>query len=116
MHWSGGAPVSGQQFEYAFDDIGNRTQTKAGGNTAGTVLRTASYSPNNLNQYTSREVPGAVDVSGVAWATTAVTVNTQTTDRNLEYFHGEVPVVNTNTSVWEQMRRRCNRRAGCSGC
>ena len=30
-YWSDGTPVAGQQFEYAFDDIGNRTQTQSGG-------------------------------------------------------------------------------------
>jgi hypothetical protein len=29
-YWSDGTPVAKQQFEYAFDDIGNRTSTKKG--------------------------------------------------------------------------------------
>ena len=29
--WADGTPVAGQQFEYAFDTIGNRTSAKAGG-------------------------------------------------------------------------------------
>ena len=29
-YWNDGTPVPGQQFEYGFDDIGNRTSTKAG--------------------------------------------------------------------------------------
>jgi hypothetical protein len=41
-YWSDGTPVAGQQFEYTFDDIGNRTQTKAGGDSGGANLRTAS--------------------------------------------------------------------------
>ena len=61
-YWSDGAPVPGQQFEYGFDDIGNRTSTKAGGNAVGSALRSASYSANTLNQYTSRDVPNAFDV------------------------------------------------------
>src|SRR5271157_3982103 len=65
----------GEQFTYAFDDIGNRTQTQAGGDEHGWNLRTASYSANDLNQYTSRTVPGAVDVIGVATNTATVTVN-----------------------------------------
>jgi YD repeat-containing protein len=60
-YWSDSAPVAGQQFGYSFDDIGNRTQTQAGGNELGLGLRTANYSANNLNQYESRTVPGAVD-------------------------------------------------------
>ena len=46
-----GTPVPGQQFEYAFDDIGNRTSTKAGGDQNGANLRSANYTANNLNQY-----------------------------------------------------------------
>jgi hypothetical protein len=57
-YWSDGTPVAGQQFEYGFDDIGNRTQTKAGGDDSGAGLRPAAYTANNLNQYTSRTVPG----------------------------------------------------------
>jgi YD repeat-containing protein len=34
-YWSDGTPVAGQQFEYGFDDIGNRKQIKAGGDENG---------------------------------------------------------------------------------
>src|SRR5207247_1279642 len=67
-YWSDGTPVPGQQFEYGFDDIGNRTQTKAGGDQNGTGLRSATYSANSLNQYSSRTVPNAFDVVGIATA------------------------------------------------
>jgi uncharacterized protein RhaS with RHS repeats len=30
-YWSNGTPILGQQLEYTYDDIGNRTSTKAGG-------------------------------------------------------------------------------------
>jgi YD repeat-containing protein len=65
-YWPDWTPVAGQQFEYAHDDIGNRTSTKAGGDQNGANLRAATYSANNLNQYTNRTVPGAVDVTGIA--------------------------------------------------
>ena len=42
--------MAGQQFEYAFDDIGNRTQTQAGGDASGAGLRATSYAANTLNQ------------------------------------------------------------------
>ena len=58
--WAEWTPVAGRQFEYGFDDIGNRTSTKAGGDSSGAGLRSASYTANNLNQYTSRDIPGAV--------------------------------------------------------
>ena len=72
--WPDWTPVAGQGFGYAFDDIGNRLSTKAGGDETGSNLRSASYSANKLNQYTSRDVPGAVDVMGLALATETVTV------------------------------------------
>jgi hypothetical protein len=101
--WSDSTPVAGQQFEYAHDDIGNRTGTKAGGDEMGANLRSAAYSANNLNQYTSRDVPGAFDVLGQALGTNAVTVNSQSTYRKGEYFRKEVPVSNGSTSVWQSV-------------
>ncbi|MBX3410799.1 MAG: hypothetical protein KF859_13055 [Phycisphaeraceae bacterium] len=68
--------MPGQQFEYTFDHIGNRTQTKSGGDSAGQNLRTATYTPNLLNQYTSRTVPGTVDIMGFAPAANSVTLAT----------------------------------------
>ena len=93
---SDGTPVAGQQFEYGFDDIGNRTSTAAGGDGSGTGLRAASYTPNRLNQYTSRTVPGAVDILGVANPTAAVTVNGVSADRKGEYFRRELGVTNAS--------------------
>jgi len=34
-YWADGTPVAGQQFTYNFDNIGNRTQTQAGGDGTG---------------------------------------------------------------------------------
>src|SRR5580658_8911338 len=65
----------GQQFDYTFDTIGNRTQTQAGGDQNGANLRVAGYTNNLLNQITSRGVPAYVDVIGDGLATNAVTVN-----------------------------------------
>jgi len=65
-YWSDSTPVAGQQFEYGFDDIGNRTATKAGGDQNGEDLRPASYSNNLLNELTSRDVPNQFDVIGAA--------------------------------------------------
>jgi RHS repeat-associated protein len=102
-YWSDGTPVPGQQFEYAFDDIGNRTGTKAGGDANGANLRNADYSANLLNQYTSRTVPGVVDVMGVGFATNTVTVNSQATYRKGEYFRKEVSVSNSSVPVWQSI-------------
>src|SRR5437588_4596512 len=65
-YWADGRPVPGQQFEYGFDDIGNRSSTKAGGDSSGYNLRAATYTVNNLNQDSSRTVPAAFDVIGIA--------------------------------------------------
>ena len=94
-------PVAGQQFEYAFDDIGNRTGTQDGGDGNGWNLRSASYQANALIQYTARSVPGAVDIMGVAWATNSVLVNGQVAERKGEYFRSELSVNNSSGPVWE---------------
>lgn len=62
-------PVAGQQFDYAFDTIGNRTRTLSGGDTNGVNLRVANYYANNLNQITNRDVLGTNDVVGAAGTT-----------------------------------------------
>jgi len=102
-YWPDQTPVAGQQFEYAFDDIGNRVSAKAGGDDRGAGLRSASYSANLLNQYSSRTVPGAVDVMGMALATNSVTVNGQSVYRKGEYFRKELSVNNASSPVWQQV-------------
>src|SRR5665213_1080811 len=64
--WSDGTLVAGQQCGYAFDTIGNRIQTLTGGDSSGSNLRSATYAANNLNEYTSRTVPGYVEMQGSA--------------------------------------------------
>src|SRR5207248_7008633 len=76
-YWSDWTPVAGQQFEYVFDDIGNRSSTKGGGDSAGANLRSATYSANLLNQYTNRTVPNAADIVGIAHALATNAVNGQ---------------------------------------
>lgn len=102
--WGDGSPVSGQQFEYEFDEIGNRNWAKAGGNGSGAGLRNADYTVNKLNQIESRDVPGAVDVIGVAPVGSTVTVNGQAAYRKGAYFHAEEPVDNSNGSVYENIQ------------
>lgn len=94
-----GEPLGGQQFEYTFDDIGNRTAAKNGGNQTGTGLRSFSYTPNSLNQYTSRTVPDAVDILGTAPIGSPVTVNGQAAVRQANYFWREVPVPGADLRV-----------------
>ncbi|MBI2441626.1 MAG: RHS repeat-associated core domain-containing protein [Lentisphaerae bacterium] len=61
-------PVSGQNWGYAFDPIGNRL-------TAARDSDTEIYTANNLNQYTQRTIPGAAHVAGTADENATVTIN-----------------------------------------
>jgi hypothetical protein len=81
--WSDWLPVTGQQFQYGYDNIGNRTTSASGGDVNGASLRTATYTANELNQYTSITTPGYEDILGVALATNSVTVNSGGTDRKI---------------------------------
>ena len=93
-YWTDGTLVAGQQFDYAFDTIGNRTQTQAGGDQTGAGLRLAHYTNNVLNQIVSRDVPGEVDIMGLGLTTNAVLVNGSNAYRKGEYFRQQVPVTN----------------------
>ena len=99
-YWADNTPVAGQQFEYGFDDIGNRRTAKSGGDTNGTNLHESAYSANALNQYTSRTVPPYVEVQGSAATNATVTVNNQATYRKGEYFRKELAALNVDYPVW----------------
>jgi YD repeat-containing protein len=99
--WSDASLVAGQQFEYAFDDIGNRRWTRSGGNGAGANLRQSSHTNNLLNQITGRSVPGYVEVLGTAATNATVTVNYTATERQGEYFRAELTVTNGSGPVWQ---------------
>jgi RHS repeat-associated protein len=103
-YWSDWTPVAGQQFEYGFDDIGNRTSTKAGGDSSGANLRLANYTNNTLNQITSRDVPGYLNVIGAASATaTNVNVNNVMAYRRGEYYRVELNPNNASAAVWQSV-------------
>lgn len=95
-YFSDNTPVSGQQFDYAFDGIGNRTGTTTNG-------RNATYTANNLNQYTERQVPGAFDVLGTAESDAIVTVNNQPTTRHGDYFYRELSINNVALPKFEDI-------------
>lgn len=99
-YFSTGTPVAGQQFEYTFDSIGNRTQMQSGGDQNGQGLRVANYYPNNLNQLTNRDVPPYVDIMGATTVSNIVTVAGQTAYRNQEYFRQQVSVSNSVSAAW----------------
>lgn len=92
--WADGSPVAGQQYEYAYDDIGNRLTSQEGGNDSGQALRSSAYTRNNLNQYTARTNAPFVDVLGMAHAGAAVTVNGVAAARRGEYFRRELGITN----------------------
>jgi len=114
-YWPDQTPVAGQQFEYAHDDIGNRTQTKAGGDERGAGLRYANYYANSLNQYTNRDVPGAVDIMGLSFATNTVTVNGQTAYRKGEYFRRELAVDNSSSARWTNITVAATNQTNVTG-
>ncbi len=99
-YWPDGTPVAGQQFEYGFDDIGNRKVSRRGRDENGWKLRQSLYTANLLNQYSQRTVPWYVDILGVALATKPVYVNGQMASRKGEYFRRELSVNNAGAPVW----------------
>jgi len=101
--WGDSSPVSGFQFTYAFDNIGNRIFHSSGGDVDGLTLRTTTYTANNLNQYTGITTPGYEDISGQAWVSATVTVNAAATDRKGEYFHKEISIANSGGPVWQNV-------------
>jgi RHS repeat-associated protein len=97
-YWGDGTPVAGQDFTYAFDEIGNRQST------GGRASSVSTYANNRLNQITGRSVPPYVDVLGVGNPTANVTVRviggtTYTAARKGEYFHRALNVPNS-TNVY----------------
>ncbi len=104
-YWSDGTPVAGQQFEYTFDDIGNRRSAGSGGDQYGAALHYGSYWANSLNQYTSRDVPGYVNVVGSAKTNATVSLWTADgywaqTSRKADYFRGELALNNATGALW----------------
>jgi RHS repeat-associated protein len=111
-YWSDGTLVAGQQFEYTFDEIGNRKTTATGGDALGSNLRTAHYTNNALNQITSRDVPGYLQVLGSANSNATVTLWSTAGQfptpegmltrpiRHGNYFWSELTPNNTTGAVW----------------
>ncbi len=99
--WSDGMAVLGQQFGYLFDDIGNRKVAVSGGDAFGLNKRTQVYTANSLNQYTSRVVPGYLDILGTATNTATVTVNGVPTSRKSDYYRAEIHTENGASAAWQ---------------
>ena len=95
-YWPDASLVSGQQFGYAFDTIGNRKTATFNSNTG-------TYTENSLNEYTQRTVPGYVWELGNAASNATVTVNLQPTTRKGQYFSEELSVNNSSSAVYTQL-------------
>ncbi|MBX3737165.1 MAG: RHS repeat-associated core domain-containing protein [Candidatus Didemnitutus sp.] len=94
---SGGTALPGFSQAFAFDDIGNRqTATRNG--------QAATYTPNNLNQYTQRTVPGVVEALGSADPQANVTVNGQPTQRLDDAFYYAATLDNVPAGIWAELR------------
>jgi RHS repeat-associated protein len=78
-----GSAIPGYSYGFTFDHIGNRTDSTING-------RTDSYTPNLLNQYTSRNISRAIDVRGSALSSATVTVDGQATTRTGDHFYKEI--------------------------
>jgi YD repeat-containing protein len=97
-----GTPCAGQQFSYAFDSMGNRLVSMAGGasNGAPSSLRQTGYTNNLLNQVTSRNVPPYVDVMGLTLGGNTVQVNGTNAYQKWEYFREQLGTNNASAAQW----------------
>lgn len=95
-YWDDWGPVPGQQYEFTYDTIGNRSATKEGGDENGVVIMGSWSTPNSLNQYSTVGQSGPVRIVGAATATAALTLNGTPSGlyRRGEYFHRMVATTN----------------------
>lgn len=105
-YWDDWTPVAGQQFAYAFDDIGNRTLSRTGGDETGAALRSSAYAIDSVNQIVARTVPSSVDILGQATAAASLEVNGQLAYRRGEYFRAELAVDNSTGPAWHPVTAR----------
>jgi hypothetical protein len=99
--------MAGRNFGFGYDNLGNRTTSSIDGTSS-------SYATNSLNQYTSRTVPGQVNVSGLAPANATVTVNGQSITRQAEYYFKAQGVANASSPVWASSAIASRRRMSVS--
>ena len=89
--------IHGFNEDFEYDPIGNRISSTTY-NELGEP-KTSQYIANNLNQYTSRTVPGHAAVRGHVDADATITVNEKPTYRYGEYFFGSDEFDNTSSPV-----------------
>ena len=92
-----GEIIHGFNEDFEYDPIGNRISSTTY-NELG-APKTSQYIANNLNQHTSRTVPGYAAVRGYADADATVTVNEKPTYRYGEYFFGSDEFDNSQFAV-----------------
>ena len=95
-YFADNTPVPGSQFDYTFDNIGNRLTAKTNG-------KDSMYTPNALNQYTQKTVPGTISIVGTAAQDATVTVNNESVVRTGEYFYKELNVDNSTSAVYQSV-------------
>ena len=106
--WGDGRSISGQNFEYQFDAIGNRKSS------GGRVSAESNYTVNRVNEYDSRTISDEVDIIGIANPTASVTVNSNTAIREGEYFHNELGVSNSGAPAYPTVTVTSNYGGGAS--
>ncbi|MBI2441628.1 MAG: RHS repeat-associated core domain-containing protein [Lentisphaerae bacterium] len=97
-------PTAGQNWDYAFDPIGNRQTAARDGDTE-------IYTANNLNQYTQRTIPGAAHLAGTADEDSTVTINrpsisgttVEPVTRQGAYFHKKLSLDNSGHADKEEI-------------
>jgi RHS repeat-associated protein len=90
-----GTAVLGHAFGYTFDTIGNLKTTVVNN-------QTATYTPNDLNQYTERTVPAFLNVLGTtADAKAKVAINLAPAQRQGTLFYKQLSTANASVPVWQ---------------
>ena len=84
--FAGGVLAGGAQFEYGYDQMGNRTSAR---NYAGPATPSVEYAANALNQYANATAPRRMMVTGVADPTARVTVQAGESVARLANRHGD---------------------------
>ena len=104
-----GAPVAGQQFQYAFDSIGNRESARYGGDAKGENLSEITYTTGGGDGASDPTQTGTVDHPGVTYVTgsanedATVTVNGESAERQGNYFSAPVSFDNAEGASIEDV-------------
>ena len=99
---SNGNLLAGRQFEYEYDDMGNRQKARFGGDAAGANLSEIEYSTNRVNQYTTIEHPGTASIVGFSTngGTITATPSQQRVTKQGDFWSADVKESNDPTGKW----------------